>query len=337
MLMPRIARYANSPIFYPIKLLLNLDGDPLLCAIALFFLRDTSVSYVLVTFSVLFSFVKVWSVARYDLPEIRYYFSTIVKFSDEEIKELTEQSKSIYNSTETVHDVRYKIKGQLLLPIYWLVAYHFGMDFIAVPCLVWSEQLYIWASEVVPPLALFIGATSLESAQLCAELDKRITPLKTVHLLNPGPMLVNIYPRLLRTGWDETGLQAVYRNDVRLRGGGDWERVVADLARCAPVIIADIRELSDPLRQELRILIDQALLYKTIFVVESLEDGISKITEYVSARAPEYAILTASELPRNIIYYCIILGSLPKRDATASKIFLQPVPDHKSWGIFGCE
>src|SRR6516165_9530051 len=104
MLMPRIARYANSPIFYPIKLLLNLDGDPLLCAIALFFLRDTSVSYVLVTFSVLFSFVKVWSVARYDLPEIRYYFSTIVKFSDEEIKELTEQSKSIYNSTETVHD-----------------------------------------------------------------------------------------------------------------------------------------------------------------------------------------------------------------------------------------
>lgn len=146
---------------------------------------------------------------------------------------------------------------------------------VATGGLLLGARLLSWLHSR-PPSVVVLGSSTAACIHLQGKIARAIAPLRAVSLLAIEDIEL------------ESKSLPPSRDCLRTIWNDGWHQIVEELCRMAPLIIIDSRRITEPTLRELRLLIDQGWLSKTIVTNES--DGSSPLLEAMNLNPTEPAI-----------------------------------------------
>jgi hypothetical protein len=134
----------------------------------------------------------------------------------------------------------------------WLVKNEPYPRWLYAAALFWSFRLV--ADRICPPTAFFIASSSRRIVEARGWLSFGLRRHRLLSFLGP------------REHVDPVAFQAFFRDDLRVRRGSGWRTPVYHLTDVAPVVIADIRDFSPAIQEEVTRLAGNGLWSKIRFL-----------------------------------------------------------------------
>lgn len=110
------------------------------------------------------------------------------------------------------------------------------------------------ATQMVPGCILVLGRSADNTLRLQETMNRALAPFRSISLLS------------MSKSEDELALRA---HSFRLGPGSDWAGAVQTLATFMPLLVLDLRDSSDYVEEEVRIILQKGYLYKTVFVTRN--------------------------------------------------------------------
>lgn len=142
----------------------------------------------------------------------------------------------------------------LMMAALLLMSYEYYSNKVS---LVWLIGLLVAAAslrlstQMIPGCILVLGRSAKQTLMLQEAMNNLLSPFRAISLL-----------RMSRSE-DELALRA---HSFRLGPGSDWAGAVQTLATFMPLLVLDLRDSSEYVEDEIRIVFQKDYIYKTIFV-----------------------------------------------------------------------
>lgn len=112
------------------------------------------------------------------------------------------------------------------------------------------------STQMIPGCILVLGRSERDTLLLQATINRTLAPFRAISLLQ------------MSESDDETVLRA---HSFRLGPNSDWVGAVQTLATFLPLLILDLRDSSDYVDEEVRIILQENYLYKTVFLTSNAD------------------------------------------------------------------
>lgn len=114
------------------------------------------------------------------------------------------------------------------------------------------------ATQMVPGCILVLGRSAPDTLGLQAAINKLLVPFRAISLLKMA---------------DADDAMALRAHSFRLGPNSDWVGAVQTLATFMPLMVLDLRDSSEYVEDEVRIVLEKKYLYKTVFVTRDGDAG----------------------------------------------------------------
>ena len=131
--------------------------------------------------------------------------------------------------------------------IFWSVLYLP----LAIFFLLRGHSLLLKAS--LPPVLIVLGASKAGTENIGVKLQKQLAGHRVVHLLEDNDVL--------KPNWYSL-------SSVRSRSGEGWQSIVKSLMKISKMVVVDTRETTEAVSEELLMIEDENLYFKTLFLSE---------------------------------------------------------------------
>ena len=124
-----------------------------------------------------------------------------------------------------------------------------------------SMFVLVWGTSLTPPSVLVLSASHQDVAKLIASVTEHARPYRTVHFLMPRALASD-------TSWAEQDVMFSLPVNLRIIDGTPWEPVVHSICLWVPLIVVDLRVITELVETELEWIFEHHLQRKTIFVID---------------------------------------------------------------------
>jgi hypothetical protein len=149
-----------------------------------------------------------------------------------------------------------------------------------------------------PPVVLFLTSSSPHAGRLLGQINRGLTPLRAVGLLDPHR--VGFVQRLL-----------LKQDNLRTRDPQVWKSLVCRLIDLTPIVIIDSRGEAEPVCQETLLMLHPKRVGKALFI--TADDGRCRSLEVHGIDPAKHALsrVTENELISQLRYWTQSAGHLP--------------------------
>jgi hypothetical protein len=149
-----------------------------------------------------------------------------------------------------------------------------------------------------PPVVLFLTSSSPHAARLLGNINRGLTPLRAVGLLDP-----------LRIGFVQRFF--IKADNLRTSDPYVWKSLVCRLIDITPIVIIDTRGEAEPVCQETLLMLHPKRVRKALFITD--DDGLCRSLEVHGIDPAKYALprVTESDLISQLRYWTQKIDYLP--------------------------
>jgi len=147
---------------------------------------------------------------------------------------------------------------------------------LAILIVVVEQQLVEPLRRILPPTVLFLTASASETVTLHAKISFTIRRLRAVALLKMAPSCTDLSRVFARA------------DCFRTETGAEWEGVVADFLRISPLVVLDVRSVTEPVIVEAKRALVPDVAYKLILLAG--ESGERPLLEHADLRQCSLAL-----------------------------------------------
>ena len=291
---------------------------------ALFYVFDeTWFSLVL---GVLFLLVAAYSVALTIL-RVKVTRRLLFEFlgeNSEQLANLRRMTKRLFLSQRTATYTAANVAFLWVGVPYLFIALLLGLNWWSVPIVLAAFLFNMGFRQLNPPIAVFLSTSNTDQIELCAELQYRVFPLRTVNMLSVEAIVAQ--------RGHEPRLAALDGN--RLSKSGNWEDEIASIMSCVPLIIIDLRSQSAGLETECDLINRHGWHWKLVAIhtegadIEHLEDEVFRPG---NVQRGVISWVRAADLPKTIVHSIIVERQLPRIDRPAGLLLIPPEHDYQDW------
>jgi len=137
------------------------------------------------------------------------------------------------------------------------------------------------STQMVPGCILVLGRSAPDTLGLQATINQLLAPFRAISLLKMA---------------DDADAIALRAHSFRLGPNSDWVGAVQTLATFMPLMVLDLRDSSEYVEDEVRIVLEKNYLYKTVFVTRDGHAGLlHERAAALNLPAPDGEILCVAE------------------------------------------
>jgi hypothetical protein len=164
-----------------------------------------------------------------------------------------------------------------------------------------------FSKQMVPGSILVLGRSEKHALALQEHLNERLAPVRALSLLRTGP-----------------GREVIERPDCfRLGEADDWMEAVEKLCAYLPLVICDLRESTEAVEEEIRLLSRKQYLFKTVFVTPGgqREPVLERARQSNATVTAEDVVCVADEVECTRLLQGVLLGQnvAPTRERPLSR------------------